>query len=90
MEQSPTDWLAEKTEMFVFPGLESGSLRSRCWLSWFLLKPLFLAHRQPLLSRSVLTEPLLFAWVKISTDNKGKYYWMDTYPKARALTELTL
>ena len=37
---SPPDWVVSTTDLFFFGILEAGSLRSRCWQSWFLLWPL--------------------------------------------------
>lgn len=40
-DHNTTDWMTEATECLTI--LEAGSLRSRCWQSWFPMRPFSLA-----------------------------------------------
>ena len=42
---STTDWVVWTADIYYLTVLEARSLRSRCWQSWFLLRPLSLACR---------------------------------------------
>lgn len=44
---SPPDWVVSTTDLFFFGILEAGSLRSRCWHNWALVRAVFLVYRQP-------------------------------------------
>ena len=39
----PPEWGTQPTDMYCLTVLKAGSLRSRCWQGWFLLRPLSLA-----------------------------------------------